>query len=134
VTSVAVFCEVLVNLDSAAAGENAGRMANASATVRRTSLTIIKTTLRGCRYLPNFSATKKMVRLTATCNGLHGLFGAVLLTRPTLGAPRRALFPGGDGEHCPKFRSDKVSDGTSCGAKHHRPNRWYCLPAETGKS
>ena len=30
-----------------------------------------------------------------------------ILTRPTLGAPRRPLFPGGDGEHCSKVRSDE---------------------------
>jgi hypothetical protein len=28
-----------------------------------------------------------------------------------------ALFRSGDGEHCSKFRSDQVLDGTSCGAK-----------------
>src|SRR5262249_2016383 len=111
---------------------------------------IIKTTLRGCRYLPNFSATKKMVRLSATCNGLHGLFGAALLTRPTLGAPRRALFPGGDGEHCPKvpfgqslartkLRRQAATRPCSLTHRrskqpHHRASRWYCLPAETGKS
>ena len=36
--------------------------------------------------------------------------GAVVLTRPTPVAPRRALFPGGDGEtHCPKVHSNHPS-------------------------
>jgi len=39
------------------------------------------------------------------------------LTRPTLGAPRRALFPVSDGEHCLKVRSDEGPNGPSCGAK-----------------
>src|SRR5689334_8904603 len=37
--------------------------------------------------------------------------------RPIFGAPRRAVFLGGDGEQCSKLRSDKGQDGTSCGAK-----------------
>ena len=50
---------------------------------------------------------------------VHGPYRcAVVLTRPTPVAPRRALFPGGDGEtHCSKVRSDNVQDGPSCGAK-----------------
>ena len=28
-----------------------------------------------------------------------------------------AAVAAGDGEHCPKIRSDEVQDGTSCGAK-----------------
>ena len=40
--------------------------------------------------------------MLATCDGLRGAVATVA---------------SGDGEHCAMFRSDKVSDGTSCGAK-----------------
>jgi hypothetical protein len=53
----------------------------------------------------------------ATCDlrEVHGATAAVaILTRPTLGAPRRAIFPGGDGETpCLKVRSDEVRNGPS---------------------
>jgi hypothetical protein len=47
--------------------------------------------------------------------GMHGYAVVVaILTRPTLGAPRRALFPGVDGEtQCVKVRSDEVRNGPS---------------------
>ena len=43
--------------------------------------------------------------------GVQGTVAAVgILTRPTLGPPRRALFPGGDGEtHCSKVHSNHPS-------------------------
>jgi len=47
-----------------------------------------------------------------------------VLTRPTFGAPRRAVFLGGDGEQCSKLRSDKAQDGTSCGPRSERARRW----------
>ncbi|MGQ0695199.1 MAG: hypothetical protein ACT4OL_06430 [Nitrospiraceae bacterium] len=43
-----------------------------------------------------------MVGLAATCDGLHGFLGAVAE---------------GDDEHCLKFRSDEIQNGTSCAAK-----------------
>ena len=47
-----------------------------------------------------------------------------ILTRPTLGAPRRALFPGGDGEtQCLKIHSGEAADGSSCGAKKRQAMR-----------
>src|SRR6478672_9609966 len=51
------------------------------------------------------------------------------LTRPTLGAPRRALFPVSDGEHCLKVRSDEGPERTKlrsqaatgpCSSTHRR--------------
>jgi hypothetical protein len=47
----------------------------------------------------------RMVGLAATCERLHGRVDAVAEN---------------DGEHCPKFRSNEVQDGTSCGAKQRQ--------------
>ena len=44
----------------------------------------------------------RMVGLAATCERLHGSVDAVAES---------------DGEHCSKFCSDEVKNGTSCGAK-----------------
>ena len=47
----------------------------------------------------------------AICDGSRALWLRSLLTRPALGALRRALFPGGDGEtHCSTFRCDVPSE------------------------
>jgi hypothetical protein len=78
---------------------------------------------------------------------LHGSVAAVaILTRPARGRPfpptrptdcltivypGRALFPGGDGEHCSTFRSDEVQDGRSCGAKHRQSHAFNL--AEAGR-
>jgi hypothetical protein len=46
-----------------------------------------------------------MVGMSATCEGLHGCVDAVAE---------------GDSEHCLKFRSDEIQNGTSCGAKQRQ--------------
>ena len=46
------------------------------------------------------SQKRRLRVVAATCEGSHGPFdAAAFFTRPALGAPRRALLPGGDGEH-----------------------------------
>ena len=62
---------------------------------------------------------KRMVELAATCEGLLGPMGAVASS---------------DGEHCAKFRSDEVLDGTSCGAKHDGAMRFDPRRSRQGPS
>jgi hypothetical protein len=45
--------------------------------------------------------------------------------RLAVDAWRVVLVAAGDGEHCSKFHSDNVSDGTSCGAKERQGHAVY---------
>ena len=55
--------------------------------------------------------------------GVHGLAVRSPFSPTQPLAREDAPFAQGDGEHCPKFRSDEVRDGTSCGAKQRA---WPC--------